>query len=715
LAAKEVLVDVRVALRNAFELHQAGRTEQAVPLYRSILRAEPEHFDALHLLGVAEYQQGDHAVAIDLLTQATRVNPRSAPALNNLGNALRAIGRNHEALACYRRALELRPDYVDALYNAGNTLRDLDRDAEAVALYDQALAFDPNFASAYVNRGNALHAIGRTDEALSSYQRALALNPGDADALNGSGNVLRSLNRQDDALQAYRRAVERDPGQVEALTNIGNVLREKGRRAEALDSYRRALAIDSEHMTARWKYVMALLPTVADASDDVPAIRAEFVRELSALDDWMAGRPGGHKVVGDAPPFYIAYQEWDNRGLLARYGAMCARAMGEWYSTQRLDVKSSAAAGRRLRVGIVSAHVRDSSVWNAIVKGWIKHLDRDAFDIHLFYLGSHSDAETESARSSGAAFAGGLTSLTQWVTAILEREIDVMVYPEIGMDPMTAKLAALRLAPVQVAGWGHPETSGLPTIDYYVSAAAFEPPDAQSYYTETLILAPLIGCCYERLPVADDPVDLAALGIAADRPVLVCPGMPFKYAPQYDRVFAEIARRVGPCQLVFFTSQQRDLSEKLHQRLTSAFTDVGLRFEDIAAFIPWQPRASFFALMRSATAFLDTIGFSGFNTAMQAIECGLPIVTREGRFMRGRFASGILRTMNLDDMISGDEPAYIERAVRLATDAAYRADAQRRIAAAREVLFDDVEAVRFFGDFLLRAGRGEPVAKQGSS
>ncbi len=120
-------------------------------------------------------------------------------------------------------------------------------------------------------------------------------------------------------------------------------------------------------------------------------------------------------------------------------------------------------------------------------------------------------------------------------------------------------------------------------------------------------------------------------------------------------------------------------------------------------FIPWQQKPAFYELLRRADVFLDTIGFSGFNTALQAVECGLPIVTREGRFLRGRLASGILRRMGLPELVAQSEEAYVELAVRLARDAEYREHIRSRIVASRHVLFEDMAPIRALEDFLLTA------------
>ena len=105
--------------------------------------------------------------------------------------------------------------------------------------------------------------------------------------------------------------------------------------------------------------------------------------------------------------------------------------------------------------------------------------------------------------------------------------------------------------------------------------------------------------------------------------------------------------------------------------------------------------------MQKADVFLDTIGFSGFNTAIQAIECGLPIITREGLFLRGRLASGILRRMGVTELITSNEAEYVNLVVRLVQDRDYRNAVQEKIIANRSILFDDLEPIRALEQFLV--------------
>ena len=191
--------------------------------------------------------------------------------------------------------------------------------------------------------------------------------------------------------------------------------------------------------------------------------------------------------VGDIQPFFLTYQEESNVALLKQYGQLCAKAMQRWLDRQKSPAFKR-PMGKRIRLGIVSADIRLHSVWMALIKGWIQSLDSERFELVIFSLSDRTDPETSWARSKSDIFVGGPKDLSQWVAAMREQNCEILLYPAVGLHPMALKLASLRLAPVQINTWGHPDTSGVPTLDYYVSADCFEPADAQDHYSEQLVL-----------------------------------------------------------------------------------------------------------------------------------------------------------------------------------------------------------------------------------
>jgi protein O-GlcNAc transferase len=694
---------------NLGEIYRSlGRSGDARKTFELALSHSPDFAPAHYNLGLLLQAEGNAADAIPCYEKALAVAPDSADTWFHLGNALQQESRLQDACACYRKSVGLHAAFPAALNNLGSVLRDLGHLDEAIVSFQGLIALEPTLVLAHSNLGATYADQGDRDNARACFETAVSLDPTSADAHCNLGNALRNEGKLDDAIVQLEHALALAPDSASAHYNLGMIFSEQGRFATAHESFERAISAQPQFAQARLCSVMSLLSSVSATQEQVTRDRAAFASALTALDAWFGPEQSldGFKAVGVLQPFLLAYQETQNRELLAQHGQMCARLMNHWQNQLAL-AQPPTIQHERVRVGIVSAHIRDHSVWNAIVKGWFKHLDQTRFDLRVFSLSSFSDAETDFARSRSTHFEEGRRSLREWVDAIRGHQPEILIYPEIGMDPMTLMLASLRLAPVQAATWGHPETTGLPTIDFYLSAERLEPSDAPQNYAEKLVALPNLGCSYQRLAMPDAVSGPSHPQIASDVPLLLCAGTPFKYAPQYDQVLTRIAERSGQCQMIFFESRWTWPTQQLRDRLQRAFNDAGLPFEKYVVFLPTLPRPEFFGLMQRADLFLDTIGFSGFNTAMQAVECLLPIVTREGRFMRGRFASGILKEMGLSELVTPTDDAYVDLAVRVIQDTDYRKDIKRRMEQTRAVLFDDVAPIRALEDFLLHAsGRG---------
>jgi protein O-GlcNAc transferase len=593
------------------------------------------------------------------------------------------------------------PDSAEGCFRLGSELAQRGQLDQAIALLRRAVELAPHGAGAYHNLASAYRDRGDAPAALAAYREAARLDPRFAEAHYGVGLMLMGERRYEDALASLRSAIKLNPRLAEARFQAGNAHMGLGDWQAALAELKAAIDVRPDYAEARWARAMSQLPAVYGFGTDPAERRHAFAAQLESLCKWFATtRPAdAYLAVGVHQPFYLAYQEAPNRELLAKYGALCSGLMGAWQSNAGLAPPAHRPGGKKRgkpRIGIVSAHVHDHSVWTALVRGWVERL-AVANDLHVFHLGTTQDAQTELARRRAARFEAGPRAFDDWARAIHGAQLDVLLYPEIGMDATTAKLASLRLAPVQAASWGHPETSGLPTIDYYLSAQALEPADAPANYTEKLVALPNLGCWL--VPGKEESDKPPQLDLEPDEVLLLCPGNAFKYAPQHDRLLAGIAQRLPRSRLVFFRTQPEPLAERLRERLRESFGRAGADFERQVRFLPWQSRASFRALLKQADLYLDTIGFSGFNTAVQALECGLPIVAREGRFLRGRLASGVLRHLGLDELVAASDEAYVEVVATLAADRQRRQALRQRIEAGRQRLYRDaapLEALQRF-------------------
>lgn len=506
------------------------------------------------------------------------------------------------------------------------------------------------------------------------------------------------------AIAAFQTAIRLGCDDAPTHMQLAIALKFRGRCIDALRHFDRACKLDPEDANAKWGATIATLQMVYSNCRQLASALDNFDLRLEQLAQWFDARsePVADGVVAEPNPFHLAYVEEDLVPRLAKYGALCARLMASWDS-KRAKPSAPPIVEARARIGIVSRYFYRHSVWSAIVKGMMKTIDKERFSLSLFQVGARSDDQTAFARAIADSYVEGLEETGPAVDALRRVAPDILVYPEIGMDPLSTRLAALRLAPVQMASWGHPVTTGLPTIDYFLSAEAFEPSDAQPHYTEQLLALPGLGARVEREPADPSEVDLAAIGLDPARAFFVCPGVPWKYTPAFDDALCAIASNAPSAQFLFFRPPvQLAAATQLQARIALRFKAAGIEPAGRIVFGAWLARPDFLGVVSRAVACLDGFGFSGFNTALQCLQTGTPMVTLAGRFMRGRLASGVLTHVGLGELIAKDAGEF----VAIATACIDRADAvgsrRARITAAVEKAFDDPAPMHEFDRFLKR-------------
>ena len=639
------------------------------------------------------------------------LQPGNISALTSLGYAQRQAGQIESAIASLTAAAALDARRGEPHYMLSEIHRDRQHSSAAIEQLQLAIGCDAEFWFAYPDLVTLLVEAGQHEAAIAACAAGMVALPQSDRLLLLRANLAIQQHDDETTVSCFRLVLELTPGNLDARLGLGLALQRLGQIEQGQAQFESCFAASADHAASRWAWTMGHLPActgplATQALDPLP-----FQDALSWFSKWSAAHdPDPASMLGKYLPFLLAYREENHRHILSRYGAVCAELAHRWQARLAIPIAAGTAGDqtplKRLRIGLVSPFFSRHSVWHAILKGWIKSLDRERFELIAFHLSHVSDDQTSWARQHVDGFEENIGDAAGWARCIAERQCDVLIYGSIGMDELSSQLANLRLAPVQAVTWGHPETSGLPSLDYYISADLFEPPDAAEAYSEKLIRLPHLGVNYAADALATVAFDVTTLGLDPKRPILICPGTPFKYSPLHDQVLVDIARRVEGGQLVFFQSAFTSMARAFRQRIEAAFANAGLGGQR-CCFVPWMNLSDFHGLLQASDVFVDTIGFSGFNTAIQAIECSLPLVTLEGRFLRGRLASGVLRRIGMSDLVVTDQEALVVLVARLAQDRPFNLATRERIATLRPVLFDDETPVRALEQFLTEA-----IAKQ---
>jgi protein O-GlcNAc transferase len=288
-----------------------------------------------------------------------------------------------------------------------------------------------------------------------------------------------------------------------------------------------------------------------------------------------------------------------------------------------------------------------------------------------------------------------------WIETIRADAPHILVYLELGMNGTAVELALNRLAPVQCMTWGHPVTSGLPDIDYFLSSDLMEPEDGARHYRETLVRLPNLSIAYDALLVTAGGMTRSQMGLRDSATVYVCCQSLFKYRPQEDPLLVAIARAVPDSQFLFIGGDAPP-TRIFRARLEAAFRDADLDPARHIVVVPPVPFEQFGALIGLGNVYLDSVAWSGGNTTLEAVTLGLPVITLPTGLMRGRHTLAILKRMGLDAYIARDGADYVALAARLA-DPGEQEAARRLIAERRARLFGDLEPVRALEAFFEKA------------
>jgi tetratricopeptide (TPR) repeat protein len=347
--------NIAQALQEALSLHQQGRLREAEKLYARTLKAAPDNFDALHLLGLVKAQSGQMGEAYRLMSAALKRNPNAPDALVNFANVLHALKRDAEALEWLDKALALRPDDPETLLYRGNALSSLDRTEEALSCFEQVLARNPVQADALLNRGTALARLGRHAEALADFDALLACLPSHVGGLYNRGTALLDLECPDQALVSFDAALASAPQHVGAWNNRGRALQALNRHSEAVMSFEKAITIDKDYADAHSNLALSLLTL-----GQLPRGFAEYEWRWrrTGMSDARRGYRGrlwlGEFPLGQRTILLVAEQGLGDSLQFVRYAPLLARAG----ATVLLEVQPELKALLATVDGVASCHAR---------------------------------------------------------------------------------------------------------------------------------------------------------------------------------------------------------------------------------------------------------------------------------------------------------------------------------------------------------------------
>ena len=581
---------------------------------------------------------------------------------------------------------------LDSLFSAG-------RYVELESWGHSLLKVYPNSGMVWKLHGLALQVQGK--DALPALQKAADLLPDDAEAHGNLAAALRAVGQLEAAAVSGLRALQIRPNFVEAYVNLGVAQQNLGQLDAALGSYLRAAELQPQ-VLQHAIYSNLLLPVIPETAASIAAWRERYQNGIAALMDL----PGTLDEPGDklgSPSFYLAYHNANDRPLME---ALCrlfrARVPGVTTIAPHVpDWRPPTGRGQRIRVGFLSEFLCKHTIGKHY-QGFIRHLDRKRFEVVVIHT---PKSKHDTFRQNLDALADTVITLPAGLKnqqrTVAAAQLDVLFYPDIGMAPSTYFLAYARLAPVQATSWGHPDTTGLDTMDYYVSAVSNEPEQAEANYTERLIRLNRLPCFYHQTPASSTPMlSKAQLGLPETGTLYGCPQNLFKLHPDFDAVLAAIAAGDPTGHLILQDGKYPAWTELLKARWAKTYPILLERVVFMPLLrISWE---RFMAVIAQMDVLLDPLHFGSGNTLYDAMVTGTPVVTWPGQFARGRNVAAAYWQMGVADApIAQHLEDYAPLALALGQNAERRQVLRvASLEAAGRALFEDLQAVREFESFL---------------
>jgi protein O-GlcNAc transferase len=677
---------------------QAGDLPAAESHCRQVLRADPSHAEALHLLGGLAYQSGHLDAAAQLVRQAIARSPTNAAWHADLGLILAALGRLIDAAASYDQAVRLRPEFAeahavlghtltqigrldDAVHhcreavrlrpdlpaghnNLGNALLRFGRTDEAAVCYERALQQMPNVAEAHNNLGLVRQAQGRPDDATVSYRRAIQIRPSYADAHYNLGNVLKVQGNFDAAVASFREALRHRPGYGEALNNLGSLLKDHGRLADAIDSFRQALL---------------QMPDSAEVYSNLGAALVEQGEVDAAMDCYQRALQLRPDLAGVHSNFLLTlhYQPGVTLRELSEAHAEYERRHAAPLRATWRPHENTREPERRLRLGFVSPDLRRHATSNFVIS-FLENLDHGQAEAICYNDWPTPDAVTARFRAASAEWRDVFGWADDRLAEQIRRDRIDVLFDLAGHTAHNRLLVfARKRAPIQVTWCGYSDTTGLRAIDYILADRLLIPPEAEPYYSERPLLMPEGFLCY-TLP-GDAPPISPLPALRRGHVTFGSFNNPAKIGPSVVAVWSEILRRLPASRLVLQYRVMDDAT--VSGRMAALFGGHGID----AGRVELRGRApDLLAMYHDIDIALDPFPYTGCTTTAEALWMGVPVVTLPGEAFIGRHSLSHLSNVGLTESIAESAADYVERAIRLAGDlpklAELRAGLRERVA-----------------------------------
>ncbi len=677
---KKLMKQADAVIAAAANAYGQGRYAETEALCREILKALPDHVDAMHLLGMCAHDGRRLDEARELLERVIALDPRLHDAHNNLATVHFDLGNLEDARRCQERAIALKPNFAVGLTNLGNTLMHLGQYAQALEMHERAIKIKPDYADAYCNRGMIEILLGQVTKAKESFDRALLFQPRHAEAIVGLGMVAMELRHHEEAAAKFAMALAIKPGAPRILAQRGRLSYELQRLEPALADFDAALAVSPKlELALRGKaQVCLVMGKTAQATAAATALieqnprsemglalmgfaysnQGEMDSAIDYLDRALAIRPD----YGDAIRGKIFLQDYRAEADFALQQAV----RREWWDRigskqpRRTLPKRPLDADKQIVVGYVAAEFRQHSAGLTLLPV-LRHHDRTKFKIVCYYSWPGGDEYTAKFKALADVWVDAWDlSDDELADRIQADNVDILIDVSGHTTGNRLQVFARKPAPIQATGFGHATGTGMPTMDYVLADPIFIPPSARHLFPEKIHDLP---CLITMEPVtSQQPSELPML-----RNGYVTFGVfnrIYKISDDAIRVWSRIMREVPRSKIILKHGLLDDAL--LRDSLVARFIAQGIAEEDITC-LGTTSRDDHLKAFDKIDISLDTFPQNGGISTWESLYKGVPVVAKLGIGASSRAGASIVAAVGLGDWVGEDDDGYVDIARKFAS------------------------------------------------
>ncbi|MGW1422575.1 O-linked N-acetylglucosamine transferase family protein [Bradyrhizobium manausense] len=665
--------------------YSQGRHAEAQALCHQILNELPEHFGALHLLGLCAFATQNLEAARQILKQAVTVDPRSAQAFSDLGATHFALGQYEDARTYLEKAIALKPSFPMALANLGNALLHLNCVEQAIECYDRAIKLKPDYVDALCNRGLAELALQQFDRARQSFERTLLFQPRHVEALVGKGLVNIELKNYDTAKSALETALAIRPGSAKILANRGRVNLELSRLDQAAADFDAALAISPKlEVALQGKAQVSLnMGNTAQAILACTTLLEENPRSAIAMALLSACFANQGEIASAIELLDAALAIAPDAGLIGRKiffldfladadFAVQQAARKHWWDAigtklpQRTLAPRSLDPDRQIVIGYVSAEFWYHSAAFALLPV-LRHHDRAKFKIVCYACSSTQDEVTASFKQMADVWVDAWQlSDDQLADRIQADNVDILIDVSGHTTGNRLSVFARKPAPIQVTAFGHASGTGLQTMDYVLADPVFVPETARHLLAEKVYDLP---CLNTLDPILDVP--------PSELPMLRNGHVTFgvfnrinKISDEAIRVWSKLMREVAGSRIILKHTLLDD--PLVRERLLARFVAHGIGEADITC-LGMTPRHEHLRAFAQVDISLDPFPQNGGISTWESLYAGVPVIAKLGNASSSRAGASIVAAIGLKDWVAEDDDGYAAIACKFAAQPNYLA------------------------------------------